>query len=253
MKLLRFIFLAFALCSLPACVSNKGGGLFSWWTHRGERATEKANADHEAAREAQLVAARIEAEKAAQSAAALPPSPEATLTQRFTGNTSDLLSQAVPGVTAEQLAAVRQLVADLRSEDAKVVAAAEARQRATERHNSELSRELAEAAGRVAAAEAKAAQIAEKNADLAASLLWMKFAAAAGTIGTVVAGALAVMYRSNAFGIADGVARGLADLRRNQPGVADLATAALDTGLDRAEQTRIARAFQTLAPDLAAR
>jgi hypothetical protein len=247
-------FVALLLClTLTGCASSPSG-VFSFWTHRGERAAEKANTAHDAAREAQLVAIRIEASKTTAAAAVLPPSPEATLTQRFAGNTSDLLAQTVPNVTAEQLAAVRQLVADLRSEDAKIVAAAEARQRSAEGRNADLSRDLAATAGRAAKAEARASQIAEKNADLAASLLWMKFAAGAGTVLSVAAGLAALAYRANAGGIATAAAGMLADLQRDHgPGVAKLARSALDAGLNRGEQTRISRAFSTLAPDLATR
>lgn len=243
LRILAFI----ALFTLTGCSSAPtGSGFFGWWAARGERAAAKASTAHDEARERQLEAARLEAEKAKLSANALPPSPEAVLTQRFTANASDLLTQAVPGLTAEQLAAARQIVADLRSEDAKVVAAAEARQRAAEGHNYELSRELGATAAKLAEAETKAAAIATDNARLAGQLLAMRWAAAAGTILSLAATAAALAYRANAFGMADGVARGLADLRRKSPGTADLATAALDGGLNRAEQSTIARRVQSL-------
>lgn len=170
-----------ALCLLmPGCSSApNGSGFFSWWAARGERAEAKAAANHDAAREAQLVAARIEAAKATAAAAVLPPSPEATLTQRFTGNTSDLLAQAVPGVTAEQLAAVRQLVADLRSEDAKVVAAAEHRQQDAETRNAATSRELDALAAKRASDEASTVAAAEKIAANRTSIGFGLLAAAA--------------------------------------------------------------------------
>jgi hypothetical protein len=249
---LKPAFLALALLLLlPGCALAPSGP-FAWWTHRGERAAEKADATHTDAREAQLAAARLESVKTAQAAAVLPPSPEAMLTQRFAGNTADLLAQAVPGATAEQLAAVRQLVSDLRSEDAKVVAAAQARQAATEGHNAALSRELAATAERAAAAEAKASQIADKNADLAASLLWMKFAAATGAVLSAVSGLAVVAFRSNMFGMATATAGMLADLQREHgAGIASIARKALDVGLNRGEQTQIAKAFRALAPDLA--
>ena len=232
---------------VTGCTSApNGSGFFGWWAARGERAAAKARDAHDDARERQLEAARIEAEKARESASKLPPSPEATLTQRFTGNTSDLLAQAVPGVTAEQLAAVRQLIADLRSEDAKVVAAAEARQRAAEGSNAALSRELGETSAKLTAAETRAGEIAEKNAEMAGELMALRWAAAAGTVLTVVAGLAAVAYRANVGGMATGIARGLADLRLKDPGTADLATAALDGGLNRAEQTKIAVRVQAL-------
>jgi len=240
-QLLAAWLLLIALCLLPGCsIAPNGSGFFSWWAARGERATAKATTRHDAAREAQLVAARIEAAKATAAAAVLPPSPEATLTQRFTGNTSDLLAQAVPGVTAEQLAAVRQLVADLRSEDAKVVAAAEHRQRAAETQNAATSRELGETAAKLQAAETKAGAIAADNARLAGQLLALRWAAAAGTLLSLAATAAALAYRANAFGIADGVARGLTELRKKDPGTAEIATNFLDYGLNRAEQTKIA-------------
>ncbi len=237
-----------ALClSLSGCASAPAGaGLFGWWAARGERAVAKAETRHDEARERQLEAARLEAEKTKLAAAVLPPSPEAELTTRFAGNTSDLLAQAVPTVTAEQLATVRQLVADLRSEDAKVVAAAEARQLAAEGHNAALSRQLALSATRLTAAEDKGHAIASDNAKLAGELLALRWAAAAGTVLTVAASLAAVAYRANAFGLADSVAHGLADLRRKDPGTATLATAALDGGLSRAEQTGIARRVQGL-------
>lgn len=226
---------------LSGCSSPPGGsGLLGWWTGRGERAAAKAETRHDAAREAQLAAARLEAEKTARAADALPASPEAALTQRFAGNTTDLLAQAVPGVTAEQLAAVRQLVADLRSQDAAIVAAAEKRQAATETANHALSRELGAAAVKLADAEARASDIAATNARLAGQMLALKWAAGIGTALTIASTVAALAYRANAFGMADGVARGLADLRKRQPGIAKVATGALDAGLNRAEQSRIA-------------
>lgn len=236
------------LClTLTGCVSSQpGSGFFGWWAARGERAKEKAETAHDAARERQLEAARIEAEKAKASAAALPPSPEATLTQRFTRNTTSLLSQAVPGLTAEQLDAALKIVDDLRSGDEAIVAAAEARQLAAEGRNHELSRELGATAAKLEAAETRASTIAADNAKLAGELLATRWAAAAGTALTVIATGAALAYRANAFGMADGVARGIADLRRKSPGTADLATAALDGGLNRAEQSTIAKRVQAL-------
>jgi hypothetical protein len=229
------------LLTLTGCATSPtGSGLLSWWTQRGERAAARADTAHDAAREAQLVAARVEAEKTAAAAAVLPKSSEAELTQRFAGNTTDLLAQAVPNVTAAQLATVRQLVADLRSGDAAIVAAAEARQAKAERNNADLSRELAATAARLVAADTRATEIAATNARLASQMLALKWAAGLGTALTIASTLAAVAYRANAFGLADGVARGLADLRRKQPGVADLATGALDAGLNRAEQSKIA-------------
>jgi hypothetical protein len=233
--------------ALTGCASAPAGsGLAGWWTARGERAAERASSAHDSARDRQLAAARIESEKTTHAAALLPPSPEAALTQRFAGNTSDLLAQAVPEVTAAQLAAVRQLVSDLRSADAEVVAAAEARQATAESDNAALSRELGAAAAKLTAAEARASTIAADNAALAGQLLAMRWAAAAGTVLSLAAAAAALAYRANAFGLADGVARGLADLRRKDAGTATIATTALDSGLNRAEQSAIARRVQAL-------
>lgn len=245
-SLKRLALLFLCLCFTGCASAPAGSGFFGWWAARGERAAAKAEIKHDEAREAQLAAARIEAAKTTAAAAVLPPSPEATLTQRFAGNTSDLLAQAVPGVTAEQLAAVRQLVTDLRSVDARVVAAAEARQAAAEGHNAALSRELGATAARLDAAQATASEIAADNAALAGQLLAMRWAAAAGTILSLAATAAALAYRANAFGLATGVARGIADLRKKSPATADLATAALDGGLNRAEQSAIARRVQGL-------
>ncbi|AKC83757.1 hypothetical protein IMCC26134_15005 [Verrucomicrobia bacterium IMCC26134] len=249
-----------ALCTLGLCLlytgcstapAGAGTGFFSWWTHRGERATTAAENRHDDAREAQLLAARLEAEKTAQAAAALPPSTEATLTQRFAGNTTDLLTQAVPGATSEQLANVRQLVADLRSADAQILAAAEVRQRATEGHNATLSRSLATTAARLTAAQTRAHDIADTNADLAASLLWMRAAAAAGTLLSVIATVAALAYRANIGGLAARIASGLVTLERSAGAdTATLARTALDQGLDLADKTKIGAAFAALAPDL---
>lgn len=237
----------FLLFLLTGCSSApSGSGFFSWWAGRGERAKVKAATAHDEARERQLEAARLEAEKAKRAADALPPSPEATLTKRFTGNTATLLSQAVPGLTAEQLDIALKIVDDLRSGDAQIVAAAEARQASAEGRNHALSRELGETAAKLADADTRASQIATKNAELAGQLLAMRWAAAAGTVLTVAASLAALAYRANVGGMATGIARGLADLRLRDPGTADLATAALDGGLNRAEQSEIAKRVQGL-------
>jgi hypothetical protein len=238
------------LCAvfLTGCSSSspQGSGLLGWWATRGERAERKAEAKYEDTRESQLIAARLEAEKTAQAAAVLPDSPEADLTQRFAGNTVDLLAQSVPGVSADQLAAVRQLIADLRSQDAKVVAAAERRQAQAEKDNDTLSRKLADAADKLTAAESRADVIAADNAKLAGQMLALKWATGLATFATIAATVAAFAYRTNAFGFADGIARGIVDIRRKNPAIADIVTDALDAGLNRPEQSAVFKRVSSL-------
>lgn len=236
------------LAAQAGCTSQGGfgSGIFKVWTQRGERAAAKAETKHDAAREAQLEAARLEAEKTAAAADALPPSPEAEITQRFAGNTADLLAQAVPGATAEQLAAVRQLVADLRSQDAAVVAAAEARQAKAEKDNAATSRRLAATATAATRANARASEIAADNAELAADLLWMRAVAIAGSIGTTLLGIAAIMVRLNLGNANGALADVLTTIRAKAPHAAPYATAAADAALSRGQQTKIAQLVASL-------
>jgi hypothetical protein len=244
MKTIVAIFLLLALTGCSSAPS--GSGVLGWWAARGERAAAKAQDTHDEARERQLEAARLEAEKTKAAADALPNEDNFKNVKRFAGNTVNLLAQAVPSLTAEQLDAAHKIVTDLRSEDAKIVAAAEARQAVAEGHNLALSRELGATAAKLSAAETKASNIAADNAKLAGEMLALKWAAGLSTAFSIVAGVLAVAYKMDALGMATGVARGIADLRKKNPATADLATAALDGGLNRAEQTAIAKRVQGL-------
>lgn len=236
-----------ACLALTGCASSPtGSGIFGLWTKRGERAVEKAEARVSVA-EADLLA-RIQRSVEEFRAAVLlaPPSRPVEVATEAATQASGHLAQLLGPITVERLAQINARASALVSDNAATRAPAEAARAVDRKADYAAAEQVGELRTKLDAAERSNREIAKTNADTAAKYLWMTFAAAAGTVLTVVATAAALAYRANAFGMADGVARGIADLRRRDPGTAGLATAALDTGLNRTEQSAIAKRVQAL-------
>lgn len=129
---------------------------------RAEAKAEKAETKADAAADSVVHSANVETAKAGIALAAVPAGRARDAAARFNANASGLLSQVTP-LTAAESAELRQLVADLLSENQHTAADAEARQRAAESELSRLSNELTEANAKVASAHQS---LADKNAAL---------------------------------------------------------------------------------------
>lgn len=255
--------LVLACLALSGCATAPQTGVRVWnpltWfsraeanvSDRAEKKLDEANADATAAREEVLRAAQRAAHEAALALLSAPPSRPVDVASEAANHAADNLDQALGSLPAETRASIRRQIEALLSDNAALRAEGE-KLRATQRdRDADTSARLTAAEKRAEATEAVAASA---RADLRAAFdrenalanelrseRWQKWCATAASVLATVA---ALAYRANAFGLADGVARGLADLRRKQPGIAELATSALDVGLNRAEQTTLSRAVQ---------
>ena len=270
--LLALLALALAGCATGPRPGAQAGAIWwnplTWMSASEARAADKANA---AALEAgrRETAARDEILRAAQRAAhetvlallSAPTSRATTVASESATHAAANLDQALGALPAETQAAIRRQIEALLSDNAALRAQGE-QLRATQRdRDAEASRRLADAESKAAAANAKAtAQAAELRAAfdrenaLANELRTQRWIAGLSTAASVGLGLLALAYRSNIGGMATAAAGALADLeRKHGSSVASLARGALDAGLNRGEQTTIARAFPKIAPDLTSR
>lgn len=175
-------YLAFALISiavlllLPGCASAGGGA--TWWNPTtwlsraapaaADRAAEKrdeASSKADAAERSAVHAAHVEIAKTDLALVGAGEGRAVQLARRTNANALGLLNQVQP-LTAEESAAVRQLVADLLSEKAEVVAAAERKQRAAEDQLAAAARDLEEARHKL---EQREAALTAANANLRAA------------------------------------------------------------------------------------
>jgi hypothetical protein len=260
---------AFVLLLSSGCATTTGGGGAQWWNpltwgsareaqqvDRAEAALMQASAAEGHARTDLLRSAQRAAHEASLALLSAPASRPVEVATEAAQATTASLDQALGALPATTLAAVRAQVAGLLSDNSTLRAEAEAARAAARESDASASRALAEATRRTAAAEAVADTarqdlrdaFARENA-LANQLRRQQWIAGLSTAATLLASLAALAYRANAFGLADGVARALADLRRSQPATAALATSALDAGLNRAEQSTISRlVHRHLAP-----
>jgi hypothetical protein len=166
---------ACALCLLLAgCVGDRTGGAVWWnpttWASRGApAAADRAAARVDTARTAEQVAADAAVQSAHKefaktdlALAAAPDSRPVALARRTTANGLGLLDQVRP-LTAAESAEIRQLVADLLSENAATVAAAEARQRTAEERLAAAGRDLEAARAKL---EQREAELTKANGNL---------------------------------------------------------------------------------------
>lgn len=250
--------------ALGGCATNpRDTGVRVWnpltWFSRSEAtASDRAEAKlatartvEDSARENLLRVAQRDAHEAALALLSAPPSRPVEIASEAADQAVANLDQALGSLSADTREAIRRQITALLSDNATLRAEGESLRTTQRERDAQAARDLTAAARRTTAAEAVAdtaradlrSAYDRENAlanELRAQIwqTWLSRGAAA--IATLVA----LAYRANAFGMADGIARGLADLRKKQPGVADLATGALDVGLNRAEQTTLSRLVQ---------
>lgn len=218
---------------------------------RAETKLTEARADRTAAREDVLRSAQRAAHEASIALLSAPASRPVEVAGEAANHAAANLDHALGALSAETLAAIRKQVDALVSDNAALRAEGERLRSEQRTRDYDHAAALAAAAKRAAGAEAVAEaarrdlrQAYDRENALANELRQQKWISGLATAASIAATIAAFAYRANAFGLADGVARGLADLRRKQPGLAAITTQALDTGLNRAEQTTISRFVQ---------
>jgi hypothetical protein len=157
---------------VTGCVAQPGA---TWWNPAtwvsraapaaADRALEKRDAAEEKAdraEDATVHAANREVAQALEVLQSAPDSRPVELARRFAGNAHSLLNQSSP-LTVEESTALRQLVSDLLSENAKVREAAEKIASFQEEKNAELAAELSDARADL---EKREASLAKANANL---------------------------------------------------------------------------------------
>lgn len=261
MKRLLLVALCLALAGCASAPRDTGVRIWNpltWFSRAEANAADSAEAKLGEAR-AKRADARDDVLRAAQRAAhetslallSAPASRPVDVATEAAGHATANLDQALGALPAETLAAIRKQVEALVSDNAALRAEGERLRAAQRASDYETAAKLTAAAKRATDAEAVAdaarrdlRQAYDRESALANELRAQQFQTWLARAATVAATLAALAYRANAFGLADGVARGLADLRKKQPGVADLATGALDVGLNRAEQTTLSRLVQ---------
>lgn len=152
---------AFCLCFSGCVIGDKTGGAIWWnpttWASRAapaavDRANDQRDAaaeESEKAKEAVIAAAQLEFAKTGEALSAAPVSRPVQLARRFNGNGLALLAQVRP-LTAEEGMELRNLVADLLSDNQTIAQNAELRQLKDEAAATKLSRQLEEAGAKLA-------------------------------------------------------------------------------------------------------
>lgn len=281
--------LAFMLCLflLTGCVGDRTGGAVWWnpttWASRAapaaaDRAAAKVDtaraAEDKAADEA-VHAAHLEFTKTGLALAGAPESRPVALARRTTANGLGLLDQVRP-LTATESAEVRQLVADLLSENAQTVAAAEAKQRTAEEKLAAAGKELEEARAKL---ERREAELSKANGQLREAydrenalankvrnfwfiigglcLLWVlgnvlsvaaRFNPGLAGVSRIVNGITAPAFAFAEARAADGLQRvgqALAKVRQAMPEVAEKIVPIFDNETDRDHQRAIGAAANT--------
>lgn len=272
---------------LTGCVGDRTGGAVWWnpttWASRAapaaaDRAAAKvdtARTAEELAAGAAVASAHKEFAKTDLALATAPDSRPVALARRTTANGLGLLDQVRP-LTAAEAAEVRQLVADLLSENAQTVAGAETRQRTAEERLAETGRELTAARAKL---EQREAELTKANGQLreaydrenalankvrnfwfiigGLALLWVlgnllsvaaRFNPALAGVSRIVNGVTAPAFAFAEARAADGlqkVGQALAKAREAMPEVAEKLTTIFDTQTDADHQRAIGAAANT--------
>ncbi len=181
--------------------SSTGGGPFGWWTSRGERAADKAQARLTVAEADLLARAQRNVEEFMAAVRLAPPSRPVAVAIEAGKQASGHLGQLLGPVTAERLAQIEQRASALVSEDAATRAPAEAARAADRKEDYAAAEQVGELRAKLDAAEGRAREIAAKNAETAAVYLWTRFAAIAGAIASTVLTIAVFALKKNLFGV----------------------------------------------------
>jgi hypothetical protein len=240
------LFAAAALTLLPGCQTSPAGGLFSWFTGRGERRVAAAEVKVEKAQADVLAAAQRNVEEF-MAALPLAPAGRARDVALEAGRTAQgNLAQALgplPPATAAQIGA---RAAALISEDPAARAAAERERAAERRQDAAAATRLADVSAELGAEREKNKAIAASNAELAAQAFrarWIQIGLASWAVLSTAAG---LAWKMNLGGLQTGVAAGLAGLR-DRYGVKDEDVLALEHAIDAPTAPRVQRGIAAQA------
>jgi hypothetical protein len=235
------------MLALAGCSSGVG---MRWWNPATWRsaseahATDRAESRRDAKREEVIKAAHREVAKSTEALRSAPASREVELASRFSENADALLTQATGAITIGEWQALKKLVADLRSENEQVRAAAEQSQQASETAIAGLSAELAAAQTRLTAATSRLREAFDRENALANQLRNERLIrwGLAGAAIILAAGWLYVRFALGGLPMAAG--KLMRDLRAKHSGAADIVEPIFDSYLNRYEQRAIAKYAQ---------
>lgn len=188
-------------------------------------------------------AAKVEVAKTGEALSHAPDSREVALAIRFNDNADALLAQAAQPLTVAERQAVKQLVAELRSDNAAIRSAAESRQKSSEQRQAALSEELAAAEKKLSAAQSELRTAFDRENALANELRnerVVKWSLA----GAALICALGWAYlRYVAGGLPSALGSMMARLEKKSPTLAEDIRPFLDSETNRSEQAGIRAAY----------
>jgi hypothetical protein len=227
----RAVIVIAALALLTGCQTSPAGGIFSWFTGRGERRVAAAEVNVEQAQADVLAAAQRNVEEF-MAALALAPAGRAKDVALEAGRTAaGHLAQALGPLPPATVAAIGERAAALVSEDPAARSAAERARADVRREDAAASTRLSEVSAELGAEREKNKAIAASNATLAAQALrdrWIQIGLGAWAVASTLAG---IAWKMNLGGLQTGVAKGIAGLRARY-GVEDEDVLALEHAID---------------------
>ena len=228
--------------SLGGCASTGSTRWYApatWFSHSAADKADKAAVVEDTARDNVVKAAQQAAHKTQDALAAAPASRPVTVARVANDNAVALLDQANGPLTAGELTAIRQQVADLLSENADIRAKAESAEAANQTAIAAISTRLADAIRGSETANASLRDAFERENALANELRTQR--ALKWILGSVavLAGAGYLYVRFFLGGIPSAIGGALSHIERTSPGVADVLRNALDSHLNRSEQSAI--------------
>jgi hypothetical protein len=238
---------SFLLCSLlfaGCAVSGKHWwNPMTWRSSSEARTADRAESVLETRQQEAIKAAHVEVAKTGEVLLHAPESREVDLARRFNDNAEALLTQGSGALALEEIHKLKQLVANLRSENAQVRAAAEARQGAAEKALATLSAGLAEAQRKLGEAQADLRTAFDRENALADQLRNERFVRWGLAGLSLVLGVGWLYVRYVAGGLPSALGRVLRDAEKKSPALADDLRGLLDANLDRNEQAAVRKHF----------
>ena len=241
MKLRVLLFLSLFL--LAGCVSGgkKWWSPGTWFSSSEAHSADKAVATLAVKQAAAIKAAHVEVAKTSEALVHAPESREVELARQFNDTADALLTQGSGAIPLKEIQELKKLVADLRSENAQVRAAAEARQAASDKSIAAISGDLASAERKLGEAQSDLRTAFDRENALADQLRNERMVrwTLAGLSLVLAAGWLYVRYVAG--GLPSALVRTLRDADKEDPSAAKIIRRYLDRNLDRNEQDSIAK------------
>lgn len=190
------------LClALAGCSTTGGGGLFGWWTQRGERAAERAEAKARVVEADVLAIAQRNVEELMAALRHAPASRPVAVALEAGAQASANLATLKGPLTAARLAEIEARAQALVSEEAAIRAPAEAARAAERRDDAATIDQLVAARVEADTQRERANQLARDNASLAAEALRARWASYAGLAASLLLGAATLALRYNLGGL----------------------------------------------------